>query len=335
MFEMCFCLCFIGAQINPQACEEMATGMSYRHTPQQILLIGLEEFVSYPILAAIEGCHPEVVSLLISHGVKINIIKLYNELTPLHVACSDGTLGMVKTLVNNGSCINAKTYSRQTPVFYCLRNAPFLYDTCVFPTYLLGYSYSNRDHFPTLKCYEEDIQEGNDIMEYLIKKGATLSCKDDKGRTPLEHAMMTYRTFSTFILLKYGGRISGKYLDKFPLSRHSRNQDIPDQIPNVHLFRLLLRSNFEFKRCLPVYLDKIRDLKSTESFLSFLKEVEQPLSLKDQCRISIRNMISTDTGVQFIRFINTLGLPKSLQGFLMFDDFDQSVRLPAEFRVQI
>jgi hypothetical protein len=30
-------------------------------------------------------------------------------------------------------------------------------------------------------------------------------------------------------------------------------------------------------------------------------------------------MISTDTGVQFIRSINILGLPKLLQGFLMFE----------------
>jgi ankyrin repeat protein len=176
----------------------------------------------------------------------------------------------------------------------------------------------------SLASYEDNIQEGNDIMEYLIQQGATLSCKDDSGRTPLEHAMMTYRTSSTFILLKYGGRISGEHLDKFPWNLHSRYGPMQDQIPNLHLFRLLLKSNFEFWTFLPVYLEKIRDLTSTESFLSFLKEFEQPLSLKNQCRIAIRNMISTDTGVQFIRSINILGLPKLLQGFLMFDDFDQS-----------
>jgi hypothetical protein len=33
-------------------------------------------------------------------------------------------------------------------------------------------------------------------------------------------------------------------------------------------------------------LEKLRDLKSTESFLLFFKDVEQPLSLKDQCRIT-------------------------------------------------
>ena len=69
-----------------------------------------------------------------------------------------------------------------------------------------------RLDYEDLESDEESIREGNDIMEYLLYKGATLSCKGDSGRTPLEHAMMTYRTSSTFIVLYYGGRISGIYL---------------------------------------------------------------------------------------------------------------------------
>ena len=280
-------------------------------------------YAVYPLLAAIERRHPEVVSLLLSHGAKIDNIKISNKGTPLHVACSDGTLDMVKTLVNNGSCINAVTKSGQTPLFHCIRGCYF--QGGVIPKYTGNLYHSDHEE---QQSYEESIQEGNDIMEYLIEKGATLSCKDDRGITPLDYAMLTYMTFSTFILLKYGGRISGKYVDKFLKSLRSRGGLRQDHIPNVHLFRLLWKSNFEFRKLIPVYLEKIRDLKSTESILSFLKEVEQPLSLIDQCRISIRNMISTDTGVQFISSMNSLGLPKSLQGFLMFDDIDQCKGLP-------
>jgi hypothetical protein len=111
-------------------------------------------------LAAIERCYPEVFSLLISHGAKIDIVIISNNGTALHVACSEGTLGMVKTLVNNGSCINAETYSGQTPLFYCLRNTPYHAETRVYPTY--------EFHFGC--TWEEDIHEGNDIMEYLIKR---------------------------------------------------------------------------------------------------------------------------------------------------------------------
>jgi hypothetical protein len=35
-------------------------------------------------------------------------------------------------------------------------------------------------------------------------------------------AMMKYRTFSTYILLKYGGQTSGEHLDTFPWSLYSR-----------------------------------------------------------------------------------------------------------------
>ena len=277
----------------------------------------------FPLLAAIHFRYPEMVSLLISHGVKINNMIISHEGTYLHVACSKGTLGMVKTLVNNGSCINVVTQSGKTPLFHCLRSCYVRGGVVPRYTGILSHSDQNLQ-----KSFEESIQEGNAIMEYLIQKGATLSCKDERGKTPLGYAMITYMTFSTFILLKYGGRISGKYVDKFLKSLRSRGGLRQDHIPNVHLFRLLWKSNFEFRKLIPVYLEKIRDLKSTESILSFLKEVEQPLSLKDQCRISIRNVISTDTGVQFISSINTLGLPKLLQGFLMFDDFDQCKGLP-------
>jgi hypothetical protein len=223
---------------------------------------------------------------------------------------------MVKTLVNNGSCINSKTYSGQTPLFYCLRGSPY-------------YSYA----FATLNRVRdaESFQEGNDIMEYLLKKGATLSCKDDSGKTPLEHAMMAYRTFATFILLKYGGRISGEHLNMLSWDT-DRLGTMRRQLANVHLFRLLLRSNFEFKRSVRVCVRRL-SFMFTKQFIPFLIEYRQPLSLKDQCRISIRHMISTDTGVQFISSINTLGLPKLLQGFLMFDDFDQSARLPTKLQL--
>jgi ankyrin repeat protein len=81
-----------------------------------------------------------------------------------------------------------------------------------YAIYMDGIDCDSCYFYHALTSYEDNIQERNDIMEYLIQQGATLSCKDDSGRTPLEHAMMTYRTSSTFILLKYGGRISGDIL---------------------------------------------------------------------------------------------------------------------------
>ena len=52
-----------------------------------------------------------------------------------------------------------------------------------------------------------------------------------------------------------------------------------------------------------------------------------PLSLKDQCRICIRNTISTYTepGLQFEKGINSLCIPKTLKSFLMFEELEQFV----------
>jgi ankyrin repeat protein len=46
----------------------------------------MHKYAKYPLLTAIEHCHPEVVSLLISHGAEIDIVKISNNGTALHVA---------------------------------------------------------------------------------------------------------------------------------------------------------------------------------------------------------------------------------------------------------
>jgi len=136
-------------------------------------------------LVAIEYKQPEIVSLLISHGANIDI-KIYNNGTPLHVVCIEETLDTVKTLVNNDSCIKAETYYEQIPLFYCLGD---IVQTGL-QVYLTNKFHLGIDH-KDLASYVDSIQERKDIMEYLIKKGATLSCKDDSGRTPLEYAWIT------------------------------------------------------------------------------------------------------------------------------------------------
>ena len=100
-------LCFIGAQSNVKADDEIDIGYSSSLTPVRGRNRGIK-FATYPLLVAIEYSHAEVFSFLISHGSKIDI-NIYNNRTPLHITCSEGTLDMVKKLVNNGSCINAET----------------------------------------------------------------------------------------------------------------------------------------------------------------------------------------------------------------------------------
>ena len=52
--------------------------------------------------------------------------------------------------------------------------------------------------------------------------------------------------------------MSGEHLDKFPW----RLLDlIKHRLPSVHLFQLLLSNNFEFRKLLPVNLEKLRNIK--------------------------------------------------------------------------
>jgi hypothetical protein len=83
-------LCFIGAEINKKADEETDIGFSDKYTPPKER--EMHKYAKYPLLTAIERCHPEVVSLLISHGAEIDIVKISNNGTALHVACQSCAL---------------------------------------------------------------------------------------------------------------------------------------------------------------------------------------------------------------------------------------------------
>jgi hypothetical protein len=82
-------LCFIGAQSNVKADDEIDIGYSSKLTPVRDRIRGIK-FATYPLLVAIEYRHAEVFSFLISHGSNIDI-NIYNNRTPLHVTCSKET----------------------------------------------------------------------------------------------------------------------------------------------------------------------------------------------------------------------------------------------------
>jgi ankyrin repeat protein len=57
-----------------------------------------------------------IVSLLIEKGADINITDLQHSRTPLHLVCFEGTLEIVRNLLDNGANINAKDSYGMTPL---------------------------------------------------------------------------------------------------------------------------------------------------------------------------------------------------------------------------
>ncbi|OPL20940.1 hypothetical protein AM593_05237, partial [Mytilus galloprovincialis] len=252
----------------------------------------------YPLISAIENCHTDIVSLLISHGADIHLL-LTNGRRPLHIACS------------SGGDVNIKDSFGQTPIFYCLRNGIF---QIVMRFYRMKSKNSNFDQTHKIDEYLEVLKEGNKIMEYLLKFGAIVNCKDIHGLSPLDHGMKTHRHITTFILLKYGGKIDRKYYEE---TSWLINETYDYEFTNLFFLFILIKHERKFGNVLPLII-KISNIITGTSANDFIfDEFRKPASLKDQTRIIIRNTIHGITGKEFESNIYELPIPKTLKAFLM------------------
>ncbi|XP_076071126.1 transient receptor potential cation channel subfamily A member 1-like [Mytilus galloprovincialis] len=276
----------------------------------------------YPLISAIENCHTNIVSLLISHGADIHL-SLSNGRRPLHIACSVGTLETVKVILKSRGDVNIKDSQGQTPLFYCLRNG-------IFQIAVRFYRIHNKDskRYQTHKIdeYLELLKEGNKIMEYLLKRGAIVNCTDIHGLSPLDHGMKTHRHVTTFILLKYGGKTDRKYYEE---TSWLINETYNNEFTNVFLLYILIKHELKFRNIIPMIMKRSNIItRSANDFI--FEEFSKPASLKDQTRIIIRNSIHGITGKEFESNIHGLPLPKTLKAFLVYNEIEPMLNIQNE-----
>ena len=259
---------------------------------------------------------------MIEKGADINITESEYRRTPLHYVCFDGTLEIVRNLLDNGANINAKDSQGNTPLFYCLRNHnPMRGLHAHKPSYYDG----------DMQLYLNNIEEGNKILKYLVERGADINCRNTAGLYVLELAYIKCRPFATLLLFKYGGVNRRNWCGIFCALTWKKL--ILTDWANADFWIHLVRHTSVCRR---IYLDIIDELGKryvhaniTGPFVSMISETEMPLSLKDQCRICIGNTISTYTepGLQYEKCINTLCMPNTLKSFLMYKELEQFVSI--------
>jgi len=173
--------------------------------------------------------------------------------------------------------------------------------------------------------YLNNREEGNKILKYLVERGADINCRDSEDLSVLDHAYKTCRPFATFLLFKYGGMIRRNCRETIQLKEWIMFTIA--NLANVRFCRHLVRHTSVFRKIYLTSFDEFHNYEIYEPFMSIISETEMPLSLKDQCRICIRNTISTHTepGLQFEKCINTLCMPKKLKSFLMYGELEQFV----------
>lgn len=262
----------------------------------------------------------EIVSLLIEKGADINITDSKYRRTPLHQVCAEGTLEIVRNLLDNGANINAKDSLGLTPLVYCLRSNFFKIGL---------YFDTPHSRGPNLQSYLNNDEEGNKILKYLVESGADINCRDTGELSVLDHAISRCRPFATFLLFKYGDMIRWNY--RITIRSINWYYLIIADLANADFWRHLVRHTSVCRRqyldVFDRYYKKIGHSETFEQFFSIKPDTEIPLSLKDQCRICIRSTISTYTepGLQFEKCVNTLCMPKTLKSFLMFEELEQYV----------
>ena len=161
--------------------------------------------------AAIIG-HLNIVKFLIANSAKIDALTRRDK-TPLHFACTEGHFPVVQYLVENGANINAKDSNGKTPPDYavfsdnlqvlkylCEKGASIqsegtygpLHAACFghklpYVQYLIeecGIDINSQDQQGMTPLHWATVISGEDIIRYLLSKGADKTIKNQRGRTP-------------------------------------------------------------------------------------------------------------------------------------------------------
>ena len=138
--------------------------------PPEVVLGFIDEENSTPLHAAIDGGHSQVVKVLLKHGADPLVLK-DDQIPPFLLACSQGRLEMIETILQ----VNTRDAIACTDVY--------------------GHS-----------CLHHSGQaiNSNQVISFLVKKGAPLDTLNNKGQTPLMMSIIAGSTCGVATLLKLG-----------------------------------------------------------------------------------------------------------------------------------
>lgn len=173
--------------------------MSHGYPPDKVLS-WLDEENSTPLHAAIDGCHPEVVEVLLKHGASPTAAK-DDQPPPIHLACTQGKLGMVCAMVkHNGKEVLQCTdkYGQST-----LHRSAHAINSPQMIAYLLehGVDIESTDKNGRTPLHATIIAGNRCGACQLVSHGANPLAKDNHGYNSLHHAVVRNRKGIMSLLL--------------------------------------------------------------------------------------------------------------------------------------
>ncbi|ESP05113.1 hypothetical protein LOTGIDRAFT_101181, partial [Lottia gigantea] len=117
---------------------------------------------------------------LIQNGADVNKIDFKGE-SPLHRACSNVSIEVIKLLLNHGCCVNSQTKDQKLSPL--MMSIPSSYE---------------------LDVRGKPLTKMIDIVKLLLTKNCDLNLKDKNGRTALHHAVDSNEFHSACLFMEHG-----------------------------------------------------------------------------------------------------------------------------------
>lgn len=211
-----------GAIINLAKCEETPLHCAVRANSLECLKILLEEKVD---INSIEPCGFNVVHLAAELGMltclevlldakNVNInaktSTKFKKMTALHLACEESRTEIVNLLLSKGANVRLTNSRGSTPLHLAAKSSSF---ECVEALLKMGRADPNAEDSDKRTPLHAAICKSDsafDIIEMLIKQGATIDIEDQYGFTPLYLAAIDGVSDCVELLIFHGADVTAK-----------------------------------------------------------------------------------------------------------------------------
>ncbi len=168
--------------------------------PVETVIGFLDEENSTPLHAAVDGGHVDVTRVLLKYGADPTVIK-YEQLPPLHLACSQGKLDVVQAMVETcgKEILQARDQYGQTPIHRCANAIASAQVISYFVRFKV--ELDPIDNLGRTPLHIAVVSGSLPAVKELIENGANPLIQDQQGRSILHHAVHRNRkAIVTYVL---------------------------------------------------------------------------------------------------------------------------------------